>query len=93
MRQNRRKDTPEGQQENFAKKLFLRKVRTCPLSGKDAPEVTYKDPKLLVKFISESGKIIPSRVSFVSPPKQRQLKREIKRARNLALLPFVANQV
>jgi len=60
--------------------------RSCPLSGKDAPEINYKNIKLLKKYMSESGKIIPSRVSSVSFKKQRELARSIKRARLLALI-------
>ena len=60
--------------------------RSCPLSGKDAPEINYKNIKLLKKYMSESGKIIPSRVSSVSFKKQRELAKSIKRARLLALI-------
>ena len=60
--------------------------RTCPLSGKDAPIINYKNIKLLKKYISESGRILPSRVTSVSLKKQRELSRSIKRARLLALL-------
>ena len=60
--------------------------RSCPLSGKDAPEINYKKIKLLKKYMSESGKIIPSRVSSVSFKKQRELAKSIKRARLLALI-------
>ena len=60
--------------------------KPCPLSGKDAPVVDYKNIKLLKKYISESGRILPSRVSSVSFKKQRELSRSIKRARLLALI-------
>ena len=60
--------------------------RECPLSGKDAPTIDYKNVKLLKKYISESGRIIPSRVTSVSLKKQKELSRSIKRARLLALL-------
>jgi len=60
--------------------------RECPLSGKDAPTIDYKNVKLLKKYISESGKILPSRVTSVSLKKQKELSRSIKRARLLALL-------
>ncbi|MFQ5984627.1 MAG: 30S ribosomal protein S18 [Alphaproteobacteria bacterium] len=68
---------------------FFRRRRTCPFSGKGAPTIDYKDVKLLQRFISERGKIVPSRISSVSAKKQRELTRAIKRARNLALLPFI----
>jgi len=60
--------------------------KDCPLSGKDAPIIDYKNIKLLKKYISESGRILPSRVTSVSLIKQRELARAVKRARLLALI-------
>ena len=60
--------------------------RDCPLSVKDAPLIDYKNIKLLKKYISESRRILPSRITFVSQKKQKELSRAIKRARFLALL-------
>ena len=60
--------------------------KECPLSGKDAPTIDYKNIKLLKKYISESGRILPSKVTSVSQKKQKELARAIKRARLLALL-------
>ena len=60
--------------------------KKCPLSGKGAPEVDYKNIKLLKRYVSENGKILPSRITSVSQKKQRELSLSIKRARNLALL-------
>tara|TARA_B100000029_G_scaffold491400_1_gene551471 strand:+ start:29 stop:301 length:273 start_codon:yes stop_codon:yes gene_type:complete len=60
--------------------------RKCPLSGKNAPVIDYKNIKLLKKYVSENGKILPSRVTNVSQKKQRELSLSIKRARNLALI-------
>lgn len=74
------------------KKVFFRRRKTCPLSGPNAPVIDYKDVKLLSRFISERGKILPSRITAVSAKKQRALSQAIKRARNLALLPYV-NQI
>ena len=71
------------------KQFFIKKIKSCPLSSKGAPEIDYKNVKLLEKYISEKGKIIPSRISFVSSDKQRQLSKEIKKARTLALLSHV----
>lgn len=71
------------------RKPFFRRRKTCPFSGRDAPRIDYKDVKLLQRFISERGKIVPSRITAVSTKKQRELARAIKRARNLALLPYV----
>jgi len=59
-----------------------------PLKGVN---VDYKDVKLLRKFISERGKIVPRRISGTSAKGQRQLANAIKRARYIALLPYVAN--
>ena len=71
------------------KKTFIRKKKSCPLSGENAPEINYKNLKLLQKFISERGKMVPSRISAVSSAKQRKLSNAIKKARVLALLPFL----
>tara|TARA_Y100000817_G_C16668676_1_gene460510 strand:- start:173 stop:442 length:270 start_codon:yes stop_codon:yes gene_type:complete len=60
--------------------------RRCPLSVKGAPVVDYKNINLLKKYMSENGKMLPSRITNVSQKKQRQLSLSIKRARNLALL-------
>jgi len=82
----------ERPQENPAagRKVFFRRKRSCPLTGENAPKIDYKDVKLLQRFISERGKILPSRITSVSHKKQRILAAAIKRARNLALLAFVA---
>ena len=68
---------------------FFRRQKSCPFSGPHAPKIEYKDVKLLQRFVSERGKIVPRRITAVSAKKQRELARAIKRARNLALLPFV----
>lgn len=68
---------------------FHRRRKTCPFSGDSAPKIDYKDVKLLQRFISERGKIVPSRITAVSAPRQRELARAIKRARFLGLLPYV----
>tara|TARA_Y100001970_G_scaffold232862_1_gene290024 strand:- start:191 stop:460 length:270 start_codon:yes stop_codon:yes gene_type:complete len=60
--------------------------KKCPLSGKGAPIIDYKNIKLLKKYVSENGKILPSRITSVSQKKQRELSLSIKRARNLALI-------
>ena len=60
--------------------------KPCPLSGKNAPTIDYKNIKLLKKYTSESGRILPSRVTSVSLNKQRQVAISIKRARLLALI-------
>ena len=72
----------------MARKPFFRRRKSCPFSGTDAPAIDYKDVKLLQRYISERGKIVPSRITAVSAKKQRELARAIKRARFLALLPY-----
>ena len=68
---------------------FTRRRKSCPFSGANAPKIDYKDIRLLQRFVSERGKIVPSRITAVSAPKQRELSQAIKRARNLALLPYL----
>ena len=68
---------------------FFRRRKTCPFSGTGAPVIDYKDVKLLSRYISERGKIVPSRITAVSAKKQRELAKAIKRSRLLGLLPFV----
>lgn len=72
-----------------ARRPFYRRRKTCPFSGDQAPKIDYKDVKLLQRFISERGKMVPSRITAVSAKKQRELSRAIKRARFLGLLPYV----
>lgn len=67
---------------------FQRRRKTCPFSGEGAPSIDYKDVRLLQRYVSERGKIVPSRITAVSAKKQRELARAIKRARFLGLLPF-----
>ena len=73
---------------SMATKPFFRRRKVCPFSGDNAPKIDYKDTKLLQRYISERGKIVPSRITAVSQKKQRELARAIKRARFLALLPY-----
>ena len=72
----------------MARQPFFRRRKTCPFSGTNAPKIDYKDVKLLQRYISERGKIVPSRITAVSAKKQRELARASKRARFLALLPY-----
>ncbi len=67
---------------------FKRRRKVCPFSGDNGIAIDYKDPKMLARYMSEKGKIVPSRITAVSGKKQRELARAIKRARFLALLPF-----
>ena len=68
---------------------FFRRRKSCPFSGPNAPDIDYKDVKLMQRFLSERGKIVPSRITAVSAKKQRELAQAIKRARYMALLPYV----
>lgn len=68
---------------------FFRRRKTCPFSGPNAPKIDYKDVKLLSRYVSERGKIVPSRITAVSAKKQRELAQAIKRARFLGFLPYV----
>ncbi len=72
------------------RKPFFRRRKSCPFSGDHAPKIDYKDTRLLSRYVSERGKILASRISAVSPKKQRQLAKAIKRARFLGLMPYVA---
>ena len=65
--------------------------KNCPLAKKSAEEINYKNIKLLRKYISDSAKILPTRITNVSHGKQKILVKEIKKARALALLPYVGN--
>ncbi len=86
-RNNKKRNT----QSNFSKLSIFQNQkykykRKCPLSGKEAPAVDYKNIKLLKRYLSENGKILPSRITSISQKKQRELSLSIKRARNLALI-------
>lgn len=74
-----------------ARRPFQRRRKVCPFSGENAPKIDYKDPKLLLRYMSERGKIVPSRITAVSAKKQRRLAKAIKRARQLALLPYAVD--
>ncbi|HOZ27130.1 MAG TPA: 30S ribosomal protein S18 [Hyphomonadaceae bacterium] len=72
-----------------SRRPFGRRRKVCPFSGKDAQPIDYKDVKLLQRYISEKGKIVPARITAVSAKKQRVLSQAIKRARHLSLLPYL----
>ena len=91
MPKRQRNSSNRSKQSNFAKLSIFQPnkykfKKSCPLSAKGAPKVDYKNIKLLKKYISENGKILPSRITNVCQKKQRELSLSIKRARNLALL-------
>ena len=70
-------------------RAFFRRRKSCPFSGKNAPKIDYKDTRLLQGYMSERGKIVPSRITAVSAKKQRELAKAIKRARQIGLLPYI----
>ncbi len=87
MKKNRKKQS----QSNFSKLSIFQPnkfkfKKKCPLSGKGAPKINYKNIRLLKKYVTENGKILPSRITSVSQKKQRELSTSIKRARNLGLI-------
>ena len=84
-RQNKRNGGYQNKLSLF-QKPEMRFKRNCPFSVKDAPIIDYKNIKLLKKYVSENGKILPSRITNISQKKQRELSLSIKRARNLALI-------
>jgi small subunit ribosomal protein S18 len=73
----------------LVRNVFFRRVRGCPLSGEGAEVIDYKNIAMLLRYVSERGRIMPSRISSVSLKKQRELARAIKRARQLALMPYI----
>ena len=91
MKKRNRRNIKKNNQRNLTR-LNLFQVpkfqfkKKCPLTGKNVPEIDYKNIKLLKKYISENGKILPSRITSVSQKKQRKLSLSIKRARILALI-------
>lgn len=69
---------------------FYRRRKVCKFCVEKMDHIDYKDVKLIGQFIGDRGKILPRRLTGVCTPHQRQLKVAIKRARNIALLPFAA---
>ena len=87
MKKNKKKQS----QSNFSKLSIFQPnkfkfKKKCPLSGKGAPKIDYKNIRLLKRYVTENGKILPSRITSVSQKKQRELSTSIKRARNLGLI-------
>ncbi len=87
MKKNRKKQS----QSNFSKLSIFQPnkfkfKKKCPLSGKGAPKIDYKNIRLLKRYVTENGKILPSRITSGSQKKQRELSTSIKRARNLGLI-------
>ena len=73
------------------KRPFFKRSKSCPFSGQNALTIDWKDTRMLGRFISERGKIVPSRITAVSAKKQRELSTASKRARYMAVLPYLNN--
>ncbi len=85
MKKNRRKSSNRDESSNSP---FDNKVKFCPFSQPGSPIIDYKDTRLLSRYISEKGKIVPSRITGVSRKKQKELSKAIKRARFLSLMSY-----
>ena len=91
MKRNRKKGKGSDKKSKFSKLSLFQKpgikfFRPCPLSGKNAPIIDYKNINLLKKYMSDNGKIISSKITSVSFNKQKKLTREIKKAKILGLI-------
>jgi small subunit ribosomal protein S18 len=80
-----------AQQAGGARRPFFRRRKSCPFTGDNAPKIDYKDVRLLQRYISERGKIVPSRITAVSAKKQRILAQAIKRARFIGIMPYAVS--
>ena len=83
---NKRQKNSRYSRLSLFQKPDIKFFKPCPFSIKNAPIINYKNIKLLKKYISETGKILPSRITSISTKKQKELSQSIKRARLLALL-------
>ncbi len=84
--------TPPVQKSPVAEGIFVKKRKQCPFTAAGVRYIDYKDINTLGQFITERGKIIPRRITGVSAYHQRLLAKAVKRARHMALLPFVAQE-
>jgi small subunit ribosomal protein S18 len=82
----------EPSETQGAKRPFFRRKKSCPFSGPKAPAIDWKDTRTLNRYISERGKIIPSRITAVSQKKQRELAKAIKNARFMGMMPYVRTE-
>jgi small subunit ribosomal protein S18 len=81
---------PGPRKDGGGKRQYARKRKVCRFCVEKIDYIDYKDVRMLSHFVPERSKILPSRISGVCAPHQRRLMRAIKRARNIALLPFAA---
>ena len=84
--------SPGGPGRGAAARRPFSPAEIVPVLGPNAPKIDYKDVKLLQRFVSERGKIVPSRITAVSTKRQRELAQAIKRARFLGLLPYLVKE-
>lgn len=75
------------------KKTFFKRRKSCPFSGEKGLTIDWKNVRMLGRYVSERGKIVPSRITSVSQKKQRELSQAIKRARYMALMPYVRTEL
>ena len=87
-----RKDREREKSPPSLEGIFVKKRKQCPFTAAGVKHIDYKDINTLCQFITERGKVIPRRITGVSAYYQRQLAQAIKRARHMALLPFVAQE-
>ena len=85
-----KKNKFKTKKEDRSNSPFDNKKKFCPFSQKGSPEIDYKDIKLLSRYITEKGKIIPSRITGVSRKKQKELAKAIKQARFLSLISYTS---
>lgn len=83
----------EQSESSPAKRPFFRRRKSCPFSGPNAPAIDWKNTRMLSRYISERGKMTPSRITSVSQKKQRELAKAVKNARFMALMPYVRTEM
>jgi small subunit ribosomal protein S18 len=86
-------DRPSGDRPRFGGgggggRKFFRRKKVCKFCVEKIEDINYKDYRMLGQFVAESGKIVPRRLTGVCAPHQHRLAAAIKKARNIALLPF-----
>ncbi len=83
-----KKNKFKPRREEKSNSPFENKRKICPFSQPESPTIDYKDLRLLSRYITEKGKIVPSRITGVSRKKQKELSKAIKRARFLSLMSY-----
>jgi len=94
MRKSKKEEQSQykAMQLQHQKQQQQRKKKVDPLKTRGIKYIDYKDTRLLSRFVNEQGKILPSRITGISSKMQRQLTEAVKRARHLALMPFVSEE-